>query len=262
MKKLALYLLVGATLVGCGGDDNSDFSSNPSPNPNPSIKLLPGIYSGVTNEGEYLEGLVDDDNRMWFTYFAEQEGFIGFVKSNEPVVLNNSKFKTSGKNYPFDSRSSRSITINGNVQTSKAIVGTIDESGSDKINYNIGYDEASSNRKQTFDMINNRMFNIDSYGTGRNGSIGTTITFTTDGKFTGSDNSSCISTGKFTPAASGRYFVSTMTFSGSACSGAGYDVGQTYTGVAVINKDNELKLLSTDSMKNKSIAFIGSMNPS
>ena len=258
MKKLALYLLVGAALVGCGGDDDSDFSSNPSPNPN--IKLLPGIYSGVTNEGEYLEGLVDDDNRMWFTYFADEEGYLGFVRSNDSIVLNNSKFNVSGKNYSFDNRVSRSITINGDVKTSKAIVGTFDESSSDKIGYNLGYDEPSSNKKQTLDMVNNRMFNVDSYKTGRNGLIDTAIKFTTDGKFTGSDTSSCISTGKLTPAASGRYFVSTMTFSGSACSGAGYDTGKPYTGVVVINTNNELKLLSIDETKNKGIAFMGSLN--
>ena len=258
MKRLAMYLLVGAALVGCGGDDDSDFSSNP----NPDSKLLPGIYTGTTEEGEYLEGLVDDDSRMWFTYFADEEGYLGFIKTNDSVILNNSKFKISGKNYSFDNRASRSITINGDVQASKAIIGSFDESGSDKIKYNIGYDEALSNRKQTLDMINNRMFNVDSYRTGRNGSIGTTISFTTDGKFTGLDNSSCISTGKLTPAASGRYFVSSMTFSGSACSDVGYDVGKLYTGVVVINTNNELKLLSTDETKNKGIAFIAPLNQS
>ena len=257
MKKLALYLLVSAALVGCGGDDSSSNSS-----PNPSIKLLPGIYSGVTNEGESLEGLVDDDNKMWFTYFAVEEGFIGFVKSNDSVVLNDSKFKTSGKNYPFDNRASRSITINGDVQTSKDIIGTFDESGSDKISYKVGYDESLSNKKHTANMLDGQIINVDLHRTGASESIDTTIKFATDGKFTGFDDSSCMLTGKFTPATSGRYFVSTMTFSGTACSSAGYDVGQTYAGVALINRQNELKLLSTDSMKNKSVAFIGSLNPS
>lgn len=260
MKKLALYLLVGAALVGCGGDDDSDFSSNPSPNPN--IKLLPGIYSGVTNEREYLEGLVDDNNRMWFTYFADEEGYLGFVRSNDSIVLNNSKFNASGKNYSFDNRVSRSITINGDVKTSKAIVGTFDESGSGKISYNLGYDEALSNKKHTLNMLDGQIINVDLHRTGTSESIDTTLTFTTDGKFTGFDNSSCMLTGKLTPAASGRYFVSTMTFSGSACSSAGYEVGQTYAGVALINRQNDLKLLSTDSMKNKSVAFIGSLNVS
>ena len=255
MKRLALYLLVGAALVGCGGDDSSS-------NPDPDIKLLPGIYTGTTDEREYLEGLVDDDSKMWFTYLSSEEGYLGFVNSNDPVVINNSKFNVSAKNYSFDNRASRNMTINGDVQTSKAITGTFIESGSDTIDYNIGYDETLSDTKQTLSMFDGQIINTDLYRTGTGSPIDTTITFTTDGNFTGFDNSSCILTGKFTPAASERYFVSTMTLSGSACSDAGYDVSQTYTGVVLINEDNELKLLSTDSMKNKSIALIGLLNVS
>ena len=234
MKKLALYLLFGAALVGCGGDDsNSDFSDNDNDNLN--INLPAGFYTGTTNEGQYLEGVVDDDSKMWVIY-SKNESFYGFIKSDDTVVLNNSKFNVSGKDYFFDSDSAYdNITINGSYKVSKAIMGKVIESNSDTTNFNIGYEETTSARKHTLNLINNRTYNLSSYVSGIDGSSATTVTFTTDGNFTGFVSEGCTISGNLTPSASEKNFVTKMTFSGTPCYDAGYKVGENYTGVAVVD---------------------------
>lgn len=250
MKKLALYLLVGAALVGCGGDDSSsDF------NDNLNVNLPAWFYDGTTNEGEYLEGLVDDDSKMWFIY-SEEDEILGFVKSDDTVKLNNSKFKASGRNYSFNKKLPRNLTINGNYKKSKAIEGELIEENSSKITYNVGYDEVLSNRKQTLAMINNQIYTGNSYVSGISGSSTTTVTFTTDGNFTGSDSEGCTIAGKLTPSVSERYFVSTVTFSGTSCYDVGYKVGEVHTGISVITDEDELIFLGTDNMKSIGVAFI------
>lgn len=259
MNKIALYLFAFTALTGCGGDDsNSTTNPNPNPNPNPdptlTVKLTPGIYTGTTDEGEYLEGLVDDDNRLWFIY-SENEDFLGFMRSNDSVAFNNSKFTALVKNYSFDreiGKNSRDATVIGNSQPSKAFTGTFSEQNEKTINYNVGYDEALSARKQTLAMINGETYNGDSYITDVLGSGMSTITFDSNGNFTGNDDEGCTMTGKFTPSISGRYFVSSVTFGASPC----YDAGQTHTGVALVDEDNELIYLGTDSTKKKGSVFI------
>ena len=222
MKKIALYLLAGTFLLGCGGDDDSDFDSNENLN----FNLPLGFYTGTTDEGEYLEGLVDDDSKMWFIYSepgsSEDENFLGVIKSDNTVVLNNSRFVALGKGYSFDSRAGyRNITINGNYKTSKAITGTLVESGSRTIEYNIGYEETVSAKKHTLNIVDNKVYKAGSYVSGINGSSATTINFTTAGNFTGSDSRGCTISGKLTPSASERYFVSKITFSGTSCALSG-----------------------------------------
>lgn len=269
MKKLALYLVVGVALLGCGGDDDPNSSSNPDPNPDPntSVKLMPGFYTGTTDEGEYLEGLIDDDSKMWFIYSepknskpgnSETDNFLGIIKSDNTVVLNNSQFAASGKNYSFDNRAYRDITINGNYKALKAITGTLVESGSITINYNLGYEETVSAKKHTLNIVDNKIYEAGLYVSGINGSNATTINFTTAGNFTGSDSRGCNITGKLTPSVSQRYFVSTITFFGTSCSVSGYKVGEIYKGISVVDgeDDKEILFINTDTTGNTSVVFI------
>lgn len=259
MKKIALYLLAGTFLLGCGGDDDSDFDSNENLN----FNLPSGFYTGTTDEGEYLEGLVDDDSKMWFIYSepgsSEDENFLGVIKSDNTVVLNNSQFVALGKGYSFDNRAGyRNIAINGNYKTSKAITGTLVESGSRTIEYNIGYEENVSAKKHTLNIVDNKVYKAGSYVSGINGSSATTINFTTAGNFTGSDSRGCTMSGKLIPSASERYFVSKITFSGTSCSLSGYKVGEVYTGISVVDGMNNdaILFIGTDTTGNTSIAFI------
>lgn len=252
MKKIALYLLAGTFLLGCGGDD-----SNSSSGSGLNVELLPGVYTGVTSEGEYLEGLVDDNKRIWFVY-SENEDFLGFINSNDPVVPNNGNFMALGKNYSFDSRNPRSITIDGDYRILKTLKGKISEPSSDSsldastISYNLGYDENLSAIKLTLDRVDNKIYNGISHVTGDINSSPTTIKFTTDGNFTIDDSGECIVDGKFTPSASGRYFISTVKFSGTLCT----EAGENYTGVAILEDGDELLFVGAEAMQNKGLAFV------
>lgn len=255
MKKLALYLLASTALLGCGSDNSdSSFNPTPTPTPTPSVKLAPGFYSGVTQENEVLDGLVDDESRLWFTYAEvdsnNDENVIGFINSNNSVLLNNSKFTVSGRNYSYDNRSSRIITINGNYK-SEAINGTFFEQPSNPITYNLKFDTSLA-KKHTLNLINNKTFNGPLYVTSGTGEAVATITFTTNGNFTGADSKGCNITGKFTPAVSGRYYVSTVTFGQINCTAA----GETHTGVSILdNSDDNLLILATNGSGGRGMYF-------
>lgn len=258
MKKLALYIVVGAALLGCGGDDSdSNSSSNPNPNPDPdpntSVKLMPGFYTGTTDEGEVLEGLVDDDSRMWFTYAeiadAEEE-VIGFLTTNGPVLLNNSNFSVAARNYPYDNRGSQETTINGTYK-SNVITGTILEVASNSIKYTLNFNTASF-KKHTLNLIDSKTFTGPLYVTSGTGAAEATIKFTTDGNFTGEDSKGCKISGKFTPAVSERYYTTSVTFNQIKCVAA----GETLTGVSILDDGNtDLLILGTNGSGGRGMYF-------
>lgn len=239
MKKLALYIVVGAALLGCGDDDsdsNSSSNPNPDPNPNTSVKLVPGFYTGTTSEGELVEGLIDDDSILDFAYIevdpvnGDEEG-IGFVKSNGPVSLTNGKFTVSAKNYSYDTRPSRDITIIGEYKSS-TIKGTLIELPSNPISYDVSL-VTSAYKKHTYNQINSKTFNGPLYVTGNTGLSSATIKFTTNGNFTGSNSKGCNFSGKFTPAVSERYYAATVTFAQINCTAA----GETLIGTSILDDD-------------------------
>lgn len=253
MKRLALYLLVGAALLGCG-DEEPNVEQKPTSNP--SVKLKPSYVEGFTEEGEFLEGLVDDDSRLWFTYAkgegegpGQNEKVLGFIKSNNAVLLNNDNFTALGKNYSYDGRSSRNITVTGNYKAAEVISGTFFEQPSNPIKYNLKLNTLL-NKRQTLNLIDNRIFTGPLYVTSGTGAVATTITFTTNGNFTSIDSKGCTSTGKLTPVASERYFTSTVTFSQINCDAA----GETHAGVSRLD-DNNLLLLATNGAAGRGMYF-------
>lgn len=255
MKKLALYLVVGVALLGCGGDDDPNSSSNPDPNPDPntSVKLMPGFYTGTTNEGEVLDGLVDDDSRMWFTY-AEvaggEEEVIGFLTTNSPVLLNNSNFSVPARNYPYDNRGSQETTTNGTYKLN-VITGTILEMASKSIEYTLNFNTASF-KKHTLNLIDSKTFTGPLYVTSGIGAAEATIVFTTNGNFTGEDSKGCKISGKFTPAVSERYYTTSVTFGQIQCIAA----GETLTGVSILDDGNtDLLILGTNSSGDRGMYF-------
>lgn len=285
MKKVALCVLMGASLLGCGSDDSrpgvmpglppggttspstpNQGGSNPNqpptdsntPPPGPdntpdqsNPKLLPGIYTGEVSDGNVVEGLVDDNKRLWFIY-SEADDVSGFINSNNNVKTNDGEFSEKGKNYSYEARNSFNNTIEGDFKMSKVLTGSIIGLPSDLATYNVKYDETKSAKKQTLNMINNKTFNGDSYVTGDQDAGATTIRFNNDGTFAGSGEG-CSMKGKLTPSGSGRYFNSSVTFTSNLC----FANGETHSGVALLGDDNELIFLGTDAEKSKGVYFSG-----
>lgn len=254
MNKIALYLLASTLLLGCGGD-HSEFNSNPTPTPTPSVKLIPGFYAGSNNEGELLDALVDDDSNLWLTYIEiddsnKDENPIGFIKSNNSVLISNSKFNVPAKNYSFDSRPSRDINVSGDYKLG-VIDGKLIELPSNSIAYNLNFNQASF-KKHNFNQIDNKTFAGPLYVTSGTNIISATIKFTTNGNFNGVDSKGCNMIGKFTPAASGRYYISTITFGQINCAAA----GETLTGNSILDdNDNNLLLRATNGSGDIGMSF-------
>jgi hypothetical protein len=256
VKKIALYVLVSASLLGCGSDDSKtivdgESGSNQSPDvtPNPSSNMLSGIYTGTTGIGQTVEGLIDDDNRFWFIYLDNDE-VSGFISSDGKVKANNNKFSEKGKDYSYRYKNVYEVTIAGEYQKQQNLKGTITERSSEIETYNLNYDQTLSDKKQTLDMINNRTFLGSSYMSGDNQAGATRLKFGSNGTFTG-NGEGCEMQGTFKPSDSGRYFVSTVTFGYTTCTAP----GETHTGVALLDEDNELIFLGTDNNRNKGVFF-------
>ena len=215
---------------------------------------MPGFYTGTTDEGEYLEGLVDDDSRIWFTYaevVGGEEEVIGFLTTNSPVLLNNSNFSVSARNYPYDNRSSQKTTINGTYKLSNRIEGSFTNLPSNPIAYTLNLNK-SSFKKHTFNLINNKTFKGPLYVTSGTGAVAATIKFTINGNFTGEDSRGCKISGKFTPAVSERYYTTSVTFGQIQCIAA----GETLTGVSILDDGNtDLLILGTNSSGDRGMYF-------
>lgn len=252
MKKIALYLLAGTFLLGCGGDD-----SNPAPTPTPtpptpSVKLMPGFYEGKSGEGEFLEGLVDDNSRLWFTYAeGNEDNYIGFISSNDSILLNNSKFAVSGKAYPYDNRSSKNTTISGTYTPSNTIEGSFADLPSRPITYNLKL-KMEPFKKHTLDKVNNKIITAPLYVTSGTGAAEATIKFSMDGNFTGEDIKGCKISGKLTQVASQRYFISSVTFGQINCAAA----GEKHIGVSIFDDvDSNLLIIANNGSLGRGMYF-------
>lgn len=187
-----------------------------------------------------MKGLVDDNSRLWVTYTEiedDNEFPLVFVKSNDPILLKNNKFTAQAKNYSYDNRGFRDNTITGNDK-SGVIKGTLFEKSSSTIMYDLKLN-TSSFKEHTLNVINNKTITGLLYVTNGTSATEATIAFNTKGDFTGKDNKGCTISGKFTPAASERYYKSTITFSLINFNAS----GETLTGVSILDDDNINNLL-------------------
>lgn len=286
MKKTALFILMSVSLFGCGSDDSRpgvmpglpSQPSTPTPTPpnnsNPQpptdsntpppfpddkptekvYELVPGIYQGITGQNELANGLVDDNKRLWVIYSDENlyndGGVLGFVNSNKGVPGNNGEFSVEGKNYSYDAKSALNTTVTGDYKLFEVIKGKVFGLPVNSTTYELIYNAGLSKEKQTLASINKKFTGI-AYITGDTSEGELVIDVKSNGVFTGEDESGCKMTGKFTPSTSQRYFESIVTFGGAPC----FAPGETITGVALLNEDNELIVLGTDASRSKGIYF-------
>lgn len=258
MKRLALCVLVSTGLLGCGGGDDKpgvkpalpSGSTPPTSNPsNPSnkpstpestkYKLLTGVYSGTANDGNIINGLIDDNLQLWFLYTDRFDNDLGFVGSDDKAKGDTGTFEVSGKNYSAETQSVTGITITGDYKTPKVVTGSIYDRPSNATTYRLSYDNTLSNKTQTLARVDGKVFKGESYATSDNEGGIAFISFSTDGKFTG-NSEDCALSGKFTVSESKRYFITSVTFGNqSNCSVA----GRTISGVGVIDDENDLIIL-------------------
>lgn len=281
VKKSALYLVMVVTLLGCGSDDSrpgvmpglpsgGTGNGQPSPPTGPptdsttpppfpdgtqsEARLLSGIYSGtstdVTSKSYTIDGLVDDKKQLWFIHSRNDE-ILGFTNSNEGVGGTNGEFSVNGVEYSYEDPRAINLTIEGNYKTEKVVSGKTFDLPSNPTTYSVKYDEERSAKKQTLSLVSNKNFIGNAYLTGDNDQGSATLIFNnTKGDFTG-DAKGCTMTGKLTPAGSGLYFNTSVKFTSSLCLAN----GETYTGVALIDNNNELIIVGTNGAKNKGILF-------
>ncbi|WP_352338754.1 hypothetical protein [Psychrobacter sp. 16-MNA-CIBAN-0192] len=291
MKKLALYLVVGATLLGCGSDDSrpgvmpglpsggtgqpttpNQGGSTPNQPPTDSntppafpdgtqteAKLLSGIYSGtstdVTGKSYVLNGLVDDNENLWFIHANSDKGdILGFTNSNTNIRGSNGSFTVKGVEYSYEDRIANPITIEGDYTTANMVIGKTYDNLPNATNYSVKYNEKLSSQKQSLSMLDSKTFMGDTYMTDDDGKARGTVVFSNKGSFIGQVER-CKMSGNLTLAGSGRYFKASVKFASSDCLAN----GETHTGVALINEDGGLILLGTNGAKNRGIFFDGDL---
>lgn len=287
MKKTILLVSMSISLFGCGSDDSRPgvkpgIPSPPNTPTTPNIpkpptpptdtveppvmpdgtvtdaKILPGIYTGtstwVTGKQYVISGLVDDSKRLWFINSeSEDSEILGFANSNESIKGTNGEFSVKGVEYSYDDLRAIDITIEGNYKNTKIVEGKTFALPSSPTTYKVQYDDRLSAEKQTLNSINGKVFKGEAYLTGDEGKGIVTLSFVNKGDFTGSDIYGCTMKGKLTLAGSGRYFNASLNFTNSKCLAN----GETHSGVALLNDNNELIILGTNGGKNRGVIFDG-----
>ena len=193
---------------------------------------------------------------MWVIYSDNPSIYpdgdvLGFINSNNGVTGNNGEFSLVGRNYSYEARRALATTITGNYKTSKVLSGEVFGLPINSTNYTLIYEDVLSNRKQTLASISNKKFKGTAYITGDSVAGDLDINFSSNGNFTGKDESGCTMKGKFTLSGSRRYFEISVTFGGSPC----YAPNETLKGVSLLNEDSELIVIGTDDSRGKGIFF-------
>src|SRR5690606_31768268 len=99
-----------------------------------------GLYTGSTNQGQSVIGLVDKNNKFWFLYSPPySNGLTGFITGGLTVSGNTIK-ATNGRDFNFGGAGVYTTTLSGTVDAKKSLKGIISYSPSNQVVFDTVYD--------------------------------------------------------------------------------------------------------------------------
>ncbi|WP_173910744.1 hypothetical protein [Acinetobacter sp. Marseille-Q1618] len=259
MKRILSLGVLAALLTACGGGGGGDsYSSNDngqsggSSEGGESTKVeLTGLYSGETNRGQSVVGLVDKNNKYWFFYTAPYANGIAGVVSGD-LAASGAVFKsTNSVDYNFEGQTIYKPSIEVTAETKKFLNGSISYNASNTNTFKTQYDlEANKTISKMSDVVGT--FNGSSIIL--QGSEKAVLYISTTGKISGRGASGCTFSGNITPVSNTPYFKLNLVFGFSPC----YMSGQAINGVSYFDpSDNTLMAVGENSGKQNSVLFYG-----
>lgn len=294
MKKIALYVLMGASLLGCGSDDSrpgvmpglpsggtttpstpndGDGGSNPdqpptdsnTPPDGPGSKpdetkndSLAGIYVGSA-KNKTAKGIIDDDNNVWFVYGDNADLDINTGLVNANITALNGEMTGKGRDYASVDETAERVTIKGTYQKEVSINGTVTPDNSVLgDNYNLPYDKVLSSAQnfQTLARVANKTFDGRVY-ISKGGVDSAKVTVKSDGSFSGSSSEGCQVTGNFSFSKPNTQSAMYLVSTVRLGNDPCYPANQIFRGVAHLDDNDELIVVGVDDNKNRGLIFGG-----
>lgn len=252
MKKVLLASLLGLSLVGCGGGGGGDSTYMPDDKGNGGTvnAEAQGVYSGSTNQGQTVTGIVDKTNKFWFLYTPPyKSGVTGFI-TGDLKVSGKTAQSSNTKDYFFGGSTVYSTTVNADIETKKSLNGSIAYTASNQVTFNTNYDSVLSSYVPKLSDI------MGTYkGTSAivQGVEGATVYIANNGEVSGLGISGCKFTGNTTVVSGTPYFKLSLIFGNSPC----YMAGQAVNGIIYYDAANKaLYAVAENSNRQNAVLFL------
>lgn len=256
MKKIFGVSLFALMLTACGGGGSESSNNSTSDNNGGQGSVTHadpmGLYSGNTNLGQSVVGLVDKNNKFWFLYSPPYtSGITGTVIGN--FTVNGTTLKaTNGKEFYYGGSTVLNTTIDAVVEPKKSLNGKITSTPSNQITFETEYDLT----------LNKEMSSLQSIAGAYNGESAivqgienANLTISNTGILTGKGQSGCSYSGKITTEQNTPYYNINLVFGNSPC----YMAGQEVKGVAYYDSsDKSLYAIAENGNRENAVLFLGS----
>ena len=223
VTKRVILPLVVLTLAGCGGG-GGDSSSSPA-----STTTAEGLYSGTTNTGRAVTGLVLDDGTYYILYtpVGDTSLIAGLVQGNGTSTA--STFTSSNtRDFNLEGFGVLSATLSATYIDNQSISGTVTYAGGG------GFTTFSG----TYDSLYEATPSLGALAGTFTGQVASSvgvenaaITVSSNGTFSGISSGGCGFTGTVAPRARGNVFDISIVSGGAPCIFA----NETLSGIAFFN---------------------------
>jgi hypothetical protein len=201
--------------------------TSPVPNPAPTVTPTPiitpvpmvlnaaeGLWSGRSDKGHFLRGLVLDDGRYWIMYSPANSSAFKYV---DGVIFgagngsNDSFTSVSAKDINFSGLGVNIGTISANYQSGKAFNGSINYSFGTNVSFSSSYDVSYEKTADLAALAG--IYPSSVVWTGE----AATLTIDSKGQFTGVGSKGCQLSGNLKVASKGNVFDLSVSYAGNSC---------------------------------------------
>jgi hypothetical protein len=243
-KRLTLALVV-LTLAACGGGGGGGDSS-----PTPTTQAE-GLYSGATNTGRAITGLVLDDGTYYVLYSSvgAPNSIAGVVQGNGTSTA--STFTSSNtRDFNLEGFGVMSATLSATYIDNQSLSGTVTYSGGGSTTFSGTYDSLYEATPSLAALAGTFTGQVAS-------SVGmenAAVTVSSNGTFSGISSGGCSFTGTVAPRARGNVFDIAITFGGAPCLFA----NETLSGIGFFNASAKRLLVATpNAARTDGALFVG-----
>ena len=236
MKRYVCLIFVSA-LVACGGGgggtSGDGVAASAPANPVPA-GTAEGLWTGTTNNGRTVAGVVLDDATYWVLYSGinDPSRVAGLIHGNS--TSSNGNFSSSdARDFNLEGLGINNGSVSGNYAEKASLDGTVTYPGlNDSVIFNTDYDPDYDRAPNlgalagTYTLLAATVAGYDNV----------TLTISSGGQFSGAGISGCTFTGTVSPRSNGNVYDHSVKFDGAPCSNG----TRTITGVLFYDAANNV----------------------
>lgn len=248
MKRFLMISLVSAfTAAGCGGGGGDGGSGGGGGDAGSAA----GMYSGITANGNALEGVVLDNGTYWFVYTEADSSTFGGVLQGTGNLQGSAFNSSNGKDFSLEDEEIYDVTLNANSIAETSLDGTLGYPGGTTLSFTSDYD-ADYEQTPSLATLAGTYFGFVESSAGE-GEFSATATISASGAVSGSSATGCNISGTASVHASGNVYDVSISFGGGTCA----EGTATFNGIAYFGNDGRLYTLAHDDSRSDGILFVG-----